>query len=73
MAVTAAMHHGGPWPATTSPLHTSVGTRAITRWLRPIAYQNAPDAFLPPPLREGNPWGVPREVNLPGRLRGPRD
>ncbi|MFC6600517.1 aldehyde dehydrogenase (NADP(+)) [Kitasatospora paranensis] len=73
VAVTAAMHHGGPWPATTSPLHTSVGTRAITRWLRPIAYQNAPDAFLPPPLREGNPWGVPREVNLPGRLRGPRD
>ncbi|MFD7982944.1 aldehyde dehydrogenase (NADP(+)) [Kitasatospora indigofera] len=66
VAVTAAMHHGGPWPATTSPLHTSVGTRAITRWLRPIAYQNTPDAFLPPPLQDANPWNVPREVNPPG-------
>ncbi|MEU0163249.1 aldehyde dehydrogenase (NADP(+)) [Streptomyces sp. NPDC006261] len=65
VAITAAMHHGGPWPATTSPLHTSVGTRAITRWLRPIAYQNTPDAFLPPPLQQGNPWDIPREVNLP--------
>lgn len=62
VAVTAAMHHGGPWPATTSPLHTSVGSRAVARWMRPVAYQNMPEALLPPPLRRTNPWGVPQEI-----------
>ncbi|GHH43914.1 aldehyde dehydrogenase family protein [Lentzea cavernae] len=62
VSVTAAMHHGGPWPATTAPLHTSVGAAAISRWLRPVAYQNVPDALLPPPLRRDNPWSVPRRV-----------
>ena len=49
--VSPAMHHGGPWPATTDPRFTSVGTRAIRRWLRPICYQNLPEALLPPELR----------------------
>ncbi|MZE55810.1 aldehyde dehydrogenase family protein [Streptomyces sp. SID5770] len=62
VAVTPAMHHGGPWPATTSPLHTSVGSRAVARWMRPVAYQNMPDALLPAPLRRANPWNVPQEV-----------
>lgn len=51
VAVTAAMHHGGPWPATTAPLHTSVGTAAIRRFLVPVVYQDAPERLLPPPLR----------------------
>ncbi|MEU0661083.1 aldehyde dehydrogenase (NADP(+)) [Streptomyces lavendulocolor] len=62
VAVTAAMHHGGPWPATTSPLHTSVGNRAIGRWMRPVAYQNMPEGLLPAPLRRANPWNVPQQV-----------
>ncbi len=47
VAVTAAMHHGGPWPATTAPLHTSVGTTAIRRFLVPVTYQNVPARLLP--------------------------
>jgi NADP-dependent aldehyde dehydrogenase len=60
VAVTAAMHHGGPWPATTAALHTSVGTTAIRRFLRPVAYQGVPDALLPPALRDANPLRLPR-------------
>ena len=63
VAVTWAMHHGGPWPATTNALHTSVGVTAVRRWLRPVVYQNAPDAVLPPALRDANPLGIPRRVN----------
>ncbi|GAA1545463.1 aldehyde dehydrogenase (NADP(+)) [Actinomadura kijaniata] len=47
VAVTAAIHHGGPWPATTAPLHTSVGTAAIRRFLVPVVYQNVPDSLSP--------------------------
>lgn len=67
VAVTWSMHHGGPWPATTNALHTSVGTTALRRFVRPVAYQDVPDALLPPALREGNPLGVPRRVD--GRLQ----
>ncbi len=63
VAVTAAQHHSGPWPASTSVLHTSVGTAAIRRFLRPVAYQNVPDALLPAPLQDANPLGVPQRVN----------
>ena len=51
VAVVAAQHHGGPWPATTVPAYTSVGTAAIRRWLVPVAYQNFPPELLPPGLR----------------------
>ena len=60
IAVTYAMHHGGPYPATTAPLHTSVGTTALRRFLRPVAYQNMPQRLLPEALRDGNPLGIPR-------------
>jgi NADP-dependent aldehyde dehydrogenase len=50
VAVVAAQHHGGPWPATTVPAYTSVGTAAIRRWLVPVAYQNFPPELLPPGL-----------------------
>jgi len=63
VAVSYAMQHGGPYPATTSPLHTSVGTAAIRRFQRPVAYQGIPDPLLPPPLQEANPWGLPRRVD----------
>jgi alpha-ketoglutaric semialdehyde dehydrogenase len=55
-----AVVHGGPFPATSAPGTTSVGTRAIERWLRPVAYQNVPAALLPEELRDDNPLGVPR-------------
>lgn len=47
VAVTHAQHHGGPYPATTAPAHTSVGSAAIRRWLVPVVYQDAPAALLP--------------------------
>ena len=50
VAVVAAQHHGGPWPATTVPAYTSVGTAAIRRWLVPVAYQDFPPELLPPGL-----------------------
>lgn len=66
VAVNWAMHHGGPWPASTAPAHTSVGASAIDRWLVPVAYQNWPAELLPPELRDDNPLGIPRRVD--GRL-----
>ena len=63
VAVTWSQHHGGPWPATTSVLHTSVGATAIRRFLRPVVYQNVPDDLLPAELQEANPLGIPRRVD----------
>ncbi|MEU6667187.1 aldehyde dehydrogenase (NADP(+)) [Streptomyces sp. NPDC046727] len=62
VAVAPAQHHGGPYPATTST-STSVGGTAIERWLRPVVYQNAPQALLPEELRDDNPLGLPRRFN----------
>jgi NADP-dependent aldehyde dehydrogenase len=42
VAVTAAQHHGGPFPASTAPFTTSVGYAALDRFLRPVALQDAP-------------------------------
>lgn len=66
VAVTPAQQHGGPWPATSNDASTSVGTAAITRFLRPVAYQNAPAAFLPEALRDDNPLGVPQAKSPAG-------
>ena len=49
--VSRAMVHGGPFPATSDGRSTSVGTLAIERFLRPVCYQDFPDALLPAPLR----------------------
>ena len=62
--VSWAQHHGGPWPATNSQ-HTSVGVSAIRRFLRPLAYQDAPEVQLPAELRDGY-TGIPRRID--GRL-----
>ena len=63
VAVTHGMQHGGPYPATSSPAHTSVGMTAIRRFLRPVAWQNAPAEVLPPELRDLNPLGLWRRVD----------
>ena len=54
LAVTWAMHHGGPYPASTNPLFTSVGAKAILRFRRPITYQNFPQKYLSPVLQDGS-------------------
>lgn len=59
--VSWAMHHGGPWPATNTQ-HTSVGVTAIRRFLRPLAWQDAPADILPAELRDG-PADLPRRVD----------
>lgn len=63
VAVTRAMHHGGPWPATTSPAHTSVGVLSMRRFQRPVVFQEAPDYALPPALLDANPLGIPRCID----------
>ncbi|MEW1957121.1 aldehyde dehydrogenase (NADP(+)) [Kineococcus sp. NPDC059986] len=52
VTVAAAQQHGGPWPATTTPTTTSVGTAAISRWQRPVAFQGFPAAALPDELKD---------------------
>jgi NADP-dependent aldehyde dehydrogenase len=56
-----AQHHGGPWPSTNT-FHTSVGPTAIRRFLRPLAWQDAPESVLPLELRDGDAT-VPRRVD----------
>jgi NADP-dependent aldehyde dehydrogenase len=58
-----AMVHGGPFPATTDSRTTSVGTAAITRFARPVCYQNFPDNLLPDELKNANPLAIWRLVN----------
>jgi NADP-dependent aldehyde dehydrogenase len=58
-----AMVHGGPFPATSDSRSTSVGTLAIERFLRPVCYQDMPDALLPVVLQQGNPLGLPRRID----------
>ena len=61
--VCPSMHHGGPYPATTDSRATSVGTAAINRFVRPVAYQNFPDSSLPAELQNGNPRRIWRLVD----------
>lgn len=58
--VAHAMVHGGPFPATSDGRSTSVGAAAMERFLRPVCYQNVPDALLPAALRTANPMAIPR-------------
>ena len=62
--VSHAMVHGGPFPSTSDGRSTSVGTLAIERFLRPVCYQDIPDALLPQVLRRG------AQSSLPHRLDG---
>jgi 2,5-dioxopentanoate dehydrogenase len=61
--VCAAMNHGGPYPASTDVRTTSVGTAAIHRFARPLCYQDASAAVLPPELADRNVRGLWRLVD----------
>lgn len=58
-----AMVHGGPFPATSDPRSTSVGSLAIERFQRPVAYQDVPADLLPEAVRDDNPWGLTRRID----------
>jgi alpha-ketoglutaric semialdehyde dehydrogenase len=64
-----AMVHGGPFPSTSNSMFTSVGATAIDRFLRPVCYQDLPDALLPAAVKEANPLAVWRLVD--GELSAP--
>ena len=66
-----AMVHGGPFPATSDSRTTSVGSLAIYRFQRPVAYQDVPAGLLPEATRDDNPWGVTQRID--GRLRPAQD
>jgi NADP-dependent aldehyde dehydrogenase len=57
------MQHGGPFPATNDSRFTSVGSTAINRFARPLAYQDWEQELLPDELKDGNPLGIFRMVN----------
>jgi len=61
--VSPAMHHGGPYPATTDARATSVGTAAIQRFARPVCWQSFPSAALPLELQDENVRGIWRLVD----------
>lgn len=58
-----AMVHGGPYPSTADGRSTSVGSLAINRFLRPVSYQDLPDALLPDALKTENPLGLNRRID----------
>lgn len=60
--VAHAMVHGGPYPATTDGRSTSVGTLAVARFLRPVCYQDLPDALLPAAVQDANPLRLNRRI-----------
>jgi len=68
LEVCDSIQHGGPYPATTDAHWTSVGTAAIERFGRPVAFQDVPESLLPDALKEGNPLGLRRLVD--GELHG---
>jgi len=68
--VTTAMHHGGPYPATTDSRTTSVGPDAIRRFARPVCFQNFPQTLLPPELQDENPLGIWRMVDGEATRKG---
>ena len=58
-----AMHHGGPYPATSDPRFTSVGSAAVARFVRPVCLQSVPPALLPQALQNSNPLNIWRLVD----------
>jgi 2,5-dioxopentanoate dehydrogenase len=61
--VSPAMHHGGPYPATSDIRFTSVGTAALQRFVRPVCYQDVPEHLLPAALHRSNPLGLWRLID----------
>lgn len=64
-----AMVHGGPYPSTADGRSTSVGSLAIFRFLRPVCYQDMPDALLPEALQQANRGSLLRRID--GKLTAP--
>ncbi|HCY89046.1 MAG TPA: aldehyde dehydrogenase (NADP(+)) [Chitinophagaceae bacterium] len=62
VSVCHAMHHGGPYPATTDSRFTAVGPDAIKRFTRPLCFQNWPEHLLPGALQNSNPMNYRRMV-----------
>jgi len=58
-----SMQHGGPFPSTSDARSTSVGTAAIYRFVRPVAFQDFPGQLLPEALRNDNPLNIFRLVD----------
>lgn len=58
-----AMNHGGPYPSTADGRSTSVGSRAIERFLRPVCYQDMPEMLLPACMQTDNPLGLNRRID----------
>nr|WP_246590195.1 hypothetical protein [Marinobacterium ramblicola] len=56
--------NSGRWakPATSDSRTTSVGSAAINRFLRPVCYQELPQAMLPASIKDGNPLGIRRLI-----------
>ena len=61
--VCSSMQHGGPYPASSDSRFTSVGTMAIRRFVRPVAFQSWPDSQLPDELKNSNPLNIWRLIN----------
>jgi NADP-dependent aldehyde dehydrogenase len=57
------MVHGGPWPATSDSRFSSVGTRAVARFARPVCFQGFPQETLPEELKDSNPLGIWRIID----------
>ena len=59
VALSPAMNHGGPYPATGHPGFTAVGTPAALRRFAALhCYDNVRPHRLPPALRDENPTGA---------------
>ncbi|MEZ5209690.1 aldehyde dehydrogenase (NADP(+)) [Gordonia sp. (in: high G+C Gram-positive bacteria)] len=63
VSVTYAQQHGGPYPASTASGTTSVGTAALTRFVRPVAWQGFPQQLLPGELRDDQTVPAPRRID----------
>lgn len=61
--VAHAMVHGGPFPATSDSRTTSVGSKAIERFLRPVCFQNLPAGLIPAAIGDANDWGIARRLD----------
>ena len=64
VAVSPAMNHGGPFPATGHPGYTAVGIpAAITRFAQLQCFDNIRPERLPQELQDDNPLGIWRCVD----------
>ena len=64
VAVSPAMNHGGPYPATGHPGFTAVGIPAsLIRFARLACYDGVRPHRLPPALRDDNPTGAWRLID----------